>query len=369
VEDVSAQAIDAQLQAQRQWIDSVEAQAARLRILSTLPYRKVPFWVRVVDTVAARRGRLGGLLRRAGITDLTLIFRLLVRAHRYDLVLLTGGERVDMVYAAVASLCPWVRTPHVIVDAHWQRADGLAHRLQRLLLAASRRLVVQVQPHSVEEVSLYATHFGIPPQRQWTVPWSTSLLGYDLPEPSDDEAFILTGGFSFRDYDLFIEAAGRAGVPVKIGVPAAQVDDAFRAIVKRHPNVTLHTDWSNAQYLEQMARCRVFAMPIQQGLSRSTGDQALLNAMYFGKVVVASDSIGPRIYLRDGENGFLVREASVDAWVRALLSAFTLDRAAYRRLGAHAAFDARVHFNEPLRLARILEAAMTVCATDPLKKS
>jgi hypothetical protein len=33
-------------------------------------------------------------------------------------VLLNGGERVDLVYLALAGLAPWIRAPHLIFDAH-----------------------------------------------------------------------------------------------------------------------------------------------------------------------------------------------------------------------------------------------------------
>lgn len=346
------------LQEQSAWIEKVERSAASRSILSTLPYRKVPFWTRVTRTLAPRPNLLSRLTKRAGIPDVFLVFRLLARAHRYDLVLLAGGERADLIYAAVAGLCPWIRTPHVIVDAHWQRAGGTAHKLQKLLLRLARRLVVQVQPHSQEEGPLYQQIFGIPLDRLHAIPWSTSLLGYQLPAPVAEGDFILTGGFSFRDYNLFLEAAGRTGLPVKIGIPKSQVTAEFAARVARHPNITLHTDWSNEQYIHQMAACRVFAMPIEQGLTRSTADQSILNAMHFGKPVVATDSIGPRIYLRDGINGFLVHEATVDAWAEALKHAFELNEHARARIATEASFDARVRFNEPLRLARTLHAAI-----------
>ena len=77
----------------------------------------------------------------------------------------------------------------------------------------------------------------------------------------------------------------------------------------------------------------------------------ILNAMSFGKVVVASDSIGPRIYIRDGANGIIVRGGTADAWSAALRQAWRFDADAYRRIGGQARFDASVHFNEPMRMA------------------
>jgi len=351
--------VQSELDAQRRWCEQVAARAAKYRILSTLPYTKVPFWVSATHTVNLRRGQ--GWASRRGIPEALFVLKLLRHANHHDIVLLTGGERRDLVYAAIAGLCWWIRTPHVIVDAHWQQGTGLKHTLQKWLLRLSGRLVKQVQPHSAEEVQIYHRIFQLPLSKLAPIPWSTSLIGFDDVSPTDvEEPFVLTGGLSFRDYGVFLAAAKQSGLRIKIGLPKAGVTQQIQALVDQCPNVSLHTAWSNADYVRQMQLCRVFAMPITQRLTRSTADQTLLNAMHYGKVVVSTDSIGPRIYIRDGENGYLVREATPQAWARTLKHAFDLSADAYARVERQAWYDARVVFNEPLRLARTLALALEV---------
>ncbi|MBN4842119.1 glycosyltransferase, partial [Citrobacter braakii] len=93
-------------------------------------------------------------------------------------------------------------------------------------------------------------------------------------------------------------------------------------------------------YFQQISACSIFAMPIEQNLTRSTADQTILNAMHQGKIVVATDSIGPRIYLRDAINGFLVREPTVEAWKSALARALNLTPEERAAMADQAAFDA-----------------------------
>lgn len=346
---------------QRQWTERVAERAGEHRILSTLPYTKVPFWTRAVTTVKFDRGH--GWSSKRGIAEALFVLQMLRKTHEYDLVLLTGGERRDLVYAAIAGLCPWISTPHVIVDAHWQKGTGLKHTLQRLLLRMSRRLVKQVQPHSREEVDIYHQIYGIPHKVLRAIPWSTSLIGHEeikMSKVASEEPFVLTGGISFRDYPVFMRAAKMSGLRIKIGLPKAGLTPWMEDMVAKCPNVSLHTDWSNAEYVRQMQLCRVFAMPIEQGLTRSTADQSILNAMHFGKVVVSTDSIGPRIYIRDGDNGYLVREPCPRVWARALRTAFHLNPKAYARIAQQATYDARVTFSESVRLARTLACALEV---------
>ncbi|HXS72804.1 MAG TPA: hypothetical protein VN725_02085 [Rhodanobacteraceae bacterium] len=352
-------AIAAELARQKLWIAGVESRAARFRILSTLPYPKSPVWNRVVTTLGARRNWLTPLTRKVGIPDISVILRLLARAHRYQLVLIAGGERADLVYAALAGLCPWIKAPHVIVDAHWQKSAGAAGWLQRQLLRLANRVLAQVQVHSPEEIAIYHAEFGIPEEKLCAIPWSTALGGYDLPDSTLGD-YVLTGGHSFRDYTAFLRAVGELGVPTRIGIPAGRVDSRLRELVAPFPNVTLHTDWSNDTYYRQMCGCRVYAMPIQQGLTRSTGDRTILHAMHQGKLVVSTDSIAPRIYLRHRTNGFIVREPTVECWKQTLREALALDPESYRRIGARAAYDAKVRFNEAMRLARTLDCVVAL---------
>jgi glycosyltransferase involved in cell wall biosynthesis len=78
--------------------------------------------------------------------------------------------------------------------------------------------------------------------------------------------------------------------------------------------------------------------------------------------VIATDSIGSRIYLSHGKNGFLVPERSVSGWAEALARVARLGDAEYAAIGRRAAEDARVRFSEPLRLVRTLEAALAARA-------
>ena len=352
--------IDLALAQQTRWLEGIVHKAAAHRILGTIPCPKADFWNRVVETASTRPNRLAPLTSKAGIPDAGLILRLLARARSYDLVLLAGGERADLIYVALAGLCPWIRTPHIIVDAHWQKATGTAGLLQRLVLRAGRRLLREVQPHSEEEIGLYARAFGIPAPLLRSIPWSTSLIGYDTESAVPTEPSVLTGGHSFRDYPVFMRAAGELGLTVKMGLSRANVASEVRTLAESFPNIALHTDWDNREYFRQMSACSIYAMPIEQHLTRATADQTILNAMHLGRIVVATDSIGPRIYLRDGVNGFLVREPTVECWKSTLARAHALTPAARAAMVDQAVFDARVRFNEIARLGRTLDNALAV---------
>ena len=319
-----------------------------LRILSTLPYTKIPLWNHCVQSLAPTSSRFKTILA------------LLVQAPRQDLILLTGGERKDLLYLALVALLPWVSTPHVVVDAHWQKASGLGYTLQRALFRIARRLTAQVQPHSFEEEAIYHEIFGIPRQVLRAVPWSTSLTGHDVSPARADEAgnFVLTGGLSFRDYAPLFQVLAHSNLTLRVGVPASSEVHVLMKRWSAVDNIKFHTDWSNAQFIRQMAGCSFFVIPIIEGLTRSTADQTILNAMFFGKIVVATDSIGPRIYIRDGINGFLVPRNSPQAWQEAFARVAALSASERLSMENSARYTARVEFNEEKRMACTLSTAL-----------
>lgn len=349
------------LAAHAERIAAVVAEARRWRLLSTLPFNKVAFWREAVTTLPFDERPTGwrGWLARRGLLDPGRIGRLLRLAPRHDVVLLNGGERIDLIYLALAACLPWIRTPHVIIDAHWH-VDPRPWRqaLQRLVLRAGRRLLAEVQPHSDEEIPIYERHFGLPRAVVRPLPWSTSLTGYGhVVRRVDPGDAIVCGGHSYRDYPTLFAAVRGMPWTVRVGLPPAPGTEAIVAAAADLPQVRIVPDWRYADYWQQVADSRVFAMPITPGLTRCTADQTLLNAMALGAVVVATDALSSRLYIRHGVNGFLVPEADPDAWRRTLDHVWNLSDADRARIRAAAQADALGPRSEVRRLLDTLDRA------------
>jgi glycosyltransferase involved in cell wall biosynthesis len=349
-------------------IAEVRARADGLRLFSTLPFTKVAFWRDAVTSLPAdllNPPASGGRLRRL-VWVARRLFHTWRGAAAADVVLINGGERIDLTALALGGLLPWVRAPHVIVDAHWNIARRpLPAAVQRLTFRLGRRLLGEVQPHSTEEIPIYVDHFGIPRSVVRPLPWSTSLTGYDqvvrrADDAQLDGAAIICGGHSYRDYDTLLKAVAGQSWPVRIGLPPSPVTEAVAAAARALPHVRIVSDWTFAGYWQQVADSRVFVMPITPGLTRCTADQTILNAMALGATVVATSSLSSRLYIRDGINGFLVPEGDADALRQALARAWNLEPDARRRMREAAQRDTAGPFNEVRRLADTLDRAIAV---------
>jgi glycosyltransferase involved in cell wall biosynthesis len=337
------------------------------RLLSSLPFHKVPFWTASVQTVSARPCQHPGLWRHAwaryGVPDPGVIFRLLRAAPHADAVLINGGERADLIYLALAGLLPWIRAPHVVVDAHWQPGEtALLRLLQRATLRLGRSLLAEVQIHTEEEVDHYVRNFGLPRQVLRPLPWSTSLNGYRAARRVGEGREIVTGGHSFRDYPTLFEAVRGQDWPVLIGLPPSHATQEVTRLAADCPNVRVVSDWTLEEYWQSVADSRVFVMPIVPGLQRCTADQTMLNAMALGTIVVATNALSSRLYIRHGENGFLVPEGDAPAWRRTLADVFAMPPGQAQRIRDAAQLAARTTFSEEERLARTLERTAQAAA-------
>lgn len=333
-----------------------------LRLLSTLPFEKSPFWVASVVSIRPRHpsrpGRWSRLWARLGAPDPGHILRMLRAAPHADAVMINGGERADLFYLALAGLLPWIRAPHLIIDAHWQPGETRLRRgLQRVLLSLGSSLLAEVQVHSPEEIPLYQRNFGLARRVLCPLPWSTSLKGYAARRRVEEGFAVVTGGHSYRDYATLLAAAAGQPWTLHIGLPPSHATEAVQRACVGLSNVQIMTDWTLEEYWQQVADSRVFAMAIEPGLQRCTADQTILNAMALGTVVVATSSLSSRLYIRDELNGFLVAEGDVDGWRRTLDRVLSLPPDRARQIREAAQQAATTTFSEDERLLKTLERA------------
>jgi glycosyltransferase involved in cell wall biosynthesis len=97
--------------------------------------------------------------------------------------------------------------------------------------------------------------------------------------------------------------------------------------------VELRSGLSYAELRELYQRARVVAVPVMRGVDYAAGVNGVLEAMASARALVASDTPGLAGYVRDGEDGRVVRAGDARA-LRAMLEELWEDRAQSERLGA-----------------------------------
>ncbi len=178
----------------------------------------------------------------------------------------------------------------------------------RLLLPAKRLLLNRVDHfiHYFRDVRGYETVFGIGPARSSFVPFKANLAGASVSAGTDGE-YVLCLGRTLRDFDTFFAAMERLPYPGAISKPNLELmrlhgSRFSRGIQELPRNVRILEDDGTDACMAQMLRAaKIVAIPILKESMAASGCSTCINAMLFGKCVVASEGPGFSDVFTNGE--------------------------------------------------------------------
>lgn len=287
--------------------------------------RRVPWWVealqflRVVAAVVVRRVPVLVLNSQSG------------RLHP------------DLLAAIVARAVPW--RPRIVVQgAMWQRDDGRAGRLQRTLVRAADPAVDRWAVMSTDELALFCATWGVGWGKVRFHPYFFTIQPEWWPTSHAPGVGVFAGGDSVRDYDVLVDAARRLP-DVPFTFATSLLDDR----TDLPPNVTAGR-MAEDDYFAAMRDAACVAVALRTPLSRSTGHQTYLNAMWFGRPTLVTDAPGVADHVVHGRTGLVVGPGA-DAWTTALRQVLDASPAAVataRAMGdaAHADVARRFRFED-----------------------
>jgi len=259
-------------------------------------------------------GRLSTRIRTGPgiISDLACALRLLIRAPRYDCVVL-GAGRSDVLYSVLAAVLP-VRLPPVYrIDCLWSYPRGRLHGfLKRVCLRLESRSVRRYFVWTAREVETYSRVYPVQADKIEFLPYHHTLN--DQSVSVRNEGYIFSGGDSERDYETLLKAVD--GLPIEVRIATTR---PHRFTEMKVPgNVTVRR-YSHREYLEVMAGCRINVVAMKGGTLRSAGHQTFLNSMALGKPTILTDPCGASGYIRDGHDGLVVEPGDPESLRAAIL--------------------------------------------------
>jgi glycosyltransferase involved in cell wall biosynthesis len=184
---------------------------------------------------------------------------------------------------------------------------GYKRSLARAALQSIDRFVV----HNTAEKEAYSRWLDLPIDRFEFVPLQTPI--YPLTESEDTETpFVLSIGSAYRDYPLLFEAVKKLG---------------FRTIVVSGPRILEGLDIpasaetpfgiKKPEIISLLQRARLVVLPmVEDGLIAGTA--AIVEALSLGCPMVVSNRRGVEDYIRDGQNGLLVKPHSLEELTAAI---------------------------------------------------
>lgn len=227
----------------------------------------------------------------------------LLLAPFYDAVIAFSTQS-GLPFALLLRLCFWMRTKLIVLDVEtFGRVDAGAKL--RLVQFAARRIDHVIYAARGQE-SYYERQLPFLRHRRSFVPIGIGAHEKTLAfDAGRDGPLVALGrhGKAFRDWATLLRAYARlTDAPPLLIVGRAELPAAERDNVPIPPGVEFVPYQPNdpLRALLEKARCVILPLPERE---QSLGQLSILLCMATGKAVVASDVLGLRDYLADGETG------------------------------------------------------------------
>ena len=238
------------------------------------------------------------------------------RKTPYDLVVAWGGQN-GFFYALLRSLLGQKYPPLIILSFNLHGVLSHFLGLARFGMRTVSRVVV-FTPAEVEQyqqtLSLapgtvsYCPHGWFDPMR-WYVPGETP----ESKALAENGRFIFTSGRSYRDYKILARAVEGTEVCVKVSSRPFNVE-GFNL-----PGNMESMGWLDYRVAQDyMYESSFYVVPLQT-INFAGGDSSLLQAMSFGKAVVATRAPSTETYLEHGQTGLLVEPGDAKGMRQAIL--------------------------------------------------
>ena len=163
----------------------------------------------------------------------------------------------------------------------------------------------------------YIKLFGLPDDRIMYVPWGITDYSKFYEIVPSNEKYILSAGRSNRDWDFIVSSLKNTDYSVKI-VNSETIRDL-------PGNFEQFTNITRNNYFELLAKAYCVVIAVDNPVI-SSGQLALIEALQFGKPVIATKSEGlTRNYIENNNNGIVIEK---DRWelLRALELIYTQDQ-------------------------------------------
>lgn len=276
-------------------------------------------------------------------------FRAFLKTRKtpYDVVVAWGGQN-GFTYAFLRSLFGVTHPPLIILSFNLQ--GPLSHFLG--LARFGMRSVSRVVVFTPSEVEQYRKTLSLPPGAISYCPhgWYDPMRWYVPGETQEAQAlarngkFIFSSGRSYRDYETLARAIEGTEVCVKVSSRPFNLQGFD---LPQNMEALGWLDYRVAQ--DHMYESSFYVVPLQ-AITFAGGDSSLLQAMSFGKAVVATRAPSTETYLEHGQTGLLVEPGDVEGMRQAILHLWRNPEEA-ARMG----HEARRRFEENHTMAKLAE--------------
>ncbi len=273
---------------------------------TTLPYFSDPDFYNRATYLLSANSDLGPNTYWFHCRSIANIIGTVRSAH---VLLLDSTKKSDLLAAATIGMWPKSWRPKIAIHGEmWHPNSGLRGYLERLLVRLADRSVVRYIVMSSEELEIFPKNWGLSSNSKKVrfCPYFFSLREQELEHPVGQGGYVFAGGNSHRDYELIVDAARqRPGIRFVVATRLLDGRGDLPSNLEAEPV-------PHDIFVERLCKADAVVVPIVPNLRRAAGQQTYLNAMYFGKPTIVTDTLGVRDHITDRKTGLIVKHLSED---------------------------------------------------------
>lgn len=232
----------------------------------------------------------------------------------------------------------------------WMFNVGTCHGgLRQVAARAALRKVDLFVVHTRREIKIYSEWLDLPEEKFVFVPYQSAEIETFAQEDTESP-FVAAMGSAHRDYKMLADVISELGLPTTIASSKAALEG-----IDLPDCVDAPFGISKHECLVLTQRARVNVIPLLPKPSvTAAGQVTLVEAMFMGKVMVATEYYGVEDYLEHEKTGLLVKPHDRDGFRDAILRLWN-DKDLRDELSANAQAYARANFSDEAA-ARALDA-------------
>lgn len=268
--------------------------------------------------------------------------------HNYDYII--AWQQVMGIMLGFLMFVFNVKKPRIIIVSALlsQRSNILAYSIRKFFTRRGLMGVHEVGCFSEKYMKLIESEYSLPENKAIYLPYAINILDREEITSVMLDSYIYSVGISLRDYESLMIAAERFSKQFVVATQPFVVRG-----LNIPANVTLHYNTFGDKATALMKNASIIVLPLSDIYSPA-GEATLLEAMWYKKPVVVTNTITTYSYIDDKINGILVDHKSADTIINALEYIFS-DEGRAIDMGQQAHEKVAQNYTYTILAARIAE--------------